>query len=149
MSSARWRERVAGCRAAAVRLLRSTVRALPEPIRHRVRTLWLWVQVAVLHRTPSPVRPPGEGPIVGLDARARAWPDVAKVLAARSGRSERLVVVTDQPVMHLARSVRGVIEFVPHNDDPGFGRDRLAEIGRVYDVERWEPFPDDPSEGGL
>ncbi|HEY5663139.1 MAG TPA: hypothetical protein VIS05_03795 [Ilumatobacter sp.] len=121
---------------------RRAVQVLPGPLRTTLRSAWWWVQVSLLHRTPTPVRPAGDGPIVGIDARGHDWPDVLAALAGRRERPERLVVVTDRPVMHLARAVDWVVEFLPPSPIDGLATARLAEIDRVYDIERWDPFPD-------
>lgn len=72
-----------------------------------------------------------------LDARGVEWCRAAAAVADRAGRVERLVVVTDQPVMHEARSLPGIVEYVPADAgvaSPGFSAARLDEIRQVYAV---------------
>lgn len=88
--------------------------------------------------TATPLRPPGPGPVVVLDARGREWSEVETALENRRAMVERLIVLTDQPVMHVARTTRGIIEYLPTCGDPDFAAKRFAEIARVYGVDRWE-----------
>lgn len=88
------------------------------------------------------VRPPGEGPVIALDARGVPWSDVTAELRGRSSDAERVIVVTDQPVMHVARNASAIVEFVPPGTDASFAIARFVEIARVYGVERWESFPE-------
>lgn len=76
--------------------------------------------------------------MVLLDVRCVDWDQGRSLIEDRSAYNERLVVVTDQPVIHLARDLRVVLEFVPsatHEDDRRFAEARLAEICRVYKVD--------------
>jgi hypothetical protein len=79
----------------------------------------------------------GSGPVVLLDARGMEWSVTVSELERRGGRPERLVVVTDQPVMHLARELPTMVEYLPSDTDriePGFADKRLAELRRLYAV---------------
>lgn len=65
------------------------------------------------------------------------WPVTASEIERRAGRPERLVVVTDQPAMHLARELSTMVEYVPSDSigiDPAFADKRLAELRRLYAV---------------
>ena len=102
-------------------------------------------------RTARPIVIPGTGSVVLLNALGLDWAVTVEAIGRRAGRTERLVVVTDQPVMHLARELPIVVEFLPmtdlpHGDDPRVAA-RLAEITRVYAVERIERATGDPDDG--
>jgi hypothetical protein len=73
-----------------------------------------------------------------LDAIGADWALVESTLSARAELSERLIVVTDQPMMHLAHRIRRTIEFVSTSGPPdaAYIRRRLDEIERVYAVEQ-------------
>ena len=63
------------------------------------------------------------------------WSNTLAELERRSDRVERLVVVTDQPVMHLARELPVMVEYVPPDTDgtnPDFMTRRLDELRRLY-----------------
>jgi hypothetical protein len=87
-----------------------------------------------LHRT---VMVPGTGPVVVVDLVGRSWDDLERTVAERSGRSERLVVLTDRPEMHRARGVGCIVEYVP-GSSPERVVARLAELVRLYAADRVE-----------
>lgn len=110
------------------------------------------VWVGPFRRRPrSPIHIPGRGPVVLLYALGTEWPLVEAEVERRREAPERLVVVTDQPVMHVARRLPIVVEMVPAVS--GFGaallERRLEEIVRVYAVERTEMFTVSSPELGL
>jgi hypothetical protein len=112
--------------------------ALPLPWQDRIRLVRIRIQRRFGLRTTRPVVIPGEGPVVLLNAIGSTWEATVAAVDRRTLRAERLVVVTDQPVMHLARALPIVVEYVPAGSlcEPAQVASRLAEIVRVYAVER-------------
>jgi hypothetical protein len=116
---------------------------LPAPVQERVRV----VRIAVLgrwrrRRPTGSVVVPGSGPVVVLTGLGVPWDRMSEIIEERHTHDERLVVVTDQPVMQIARDAAAIVEYVPRR--PGDPRvhdlveARLAEIRRVYAASRIE-----------
>jgi predicted O-methyltransferase YrrM len=66
--------------------------------------------------------------------RTRPWSDVIECVESRS-TSERLVIITDQPMMHLARELPCVVEYVPASMDETESASRLDELRKLYGVD--------------
>ena len=123
------------------RRLRQIFAVLSPAWQDRARRIRIRVQRRTgRRRLARPVTIPGSGPVVLLNAIGVDWAETIEEVDRRSGLTERVVVVTDQPVMHLARELPIVVEYVPVHDgtvgSDALGAARLAEILRVYAVER-------------
>jgi hypothetical protein len=87
---------------------------------------------------------PGSGPVVMLDARGLRGDDVlASIEAETAGEALRVVLLIDDPQVHLYRSAPvSAIEYFPASS-VSFSRhavdDRLTVLQRTYRVERVVP----------
>lgn len=121
------------------RVAKRLLHASPAGVQRRVRR----ARIAVDRRS-NPYRAlertvvvPGDGPVVVLDLVGRGWDELEREVAARAGRTERLVAVTDAADLHRARGVACVVEYVPATP-AGHVTARLGELARLYAADAME-----------